>query len=79
MPQYEAGSDGKCFNIRQEVRRRTTFVTLYLLISAADDYDDDNDAFKGRDRFSRHTEFDSPLLHLRLPFSPLSCRAMPQG
>jgi len=32
MPQYEAGSDGKCFNIRQGVRGSPTFVTLYLLL-----------------------------------------------
>jgi len=31
MPQYEAGSDGKCFNIRQGVRRRTTFGVPLLL------------------------------------------------
>ena len=31
MPQYEAGSDGKCFSIRQGVRKRIRFGTLYLL------------------------------------------------
>ena len=31
MPQYEAVSDGKCFNIRQGVRGYPTFGSLYLL------------------------------------------------
>jgi len=33
MPQYEAGSDGKCSNIRQGVRRRIRFGKNYLLHS----------------------------------------------
>ena len=32
MPQYEAGSDGKCFNIRQGVRGRIRFGTYLLLV-----------------------------------------------
>jgi len=31
MPQYEAGSDGKCFNIRQGVRGYHTFGSILLL------------------------------------------------
>jgi len=34
MPQYEAGSDGKCFNIRQEVRGRIRFGSFLLLACA---------------------------------------------
>jgi len=35
MPQYEAGSDGKCFNIRQGVRRRIRFGRILLLPSSS--------------------------------------------
>jgi len=39
MPQYEAGSDGKCFNIRQGVRRCPTngkSDLLTLLVGSSD-------------------------------------------